>query len=44
MSYANAILYGSVLLSSGEEKEPTKKPIDADDPKNRDEIRKELYG
>jgi len=44
MSYANTILYGSVLLSSDEVKEPAKKLINADDPANRDEIRKELFG
>jgi hypothetical protein len=44
MSYANTILYGSVLLSSDEEKKPAEKVINADDPKNRDEIKKELYG
>jgi len=44
MSYVNTILYGSVLLSSDEVKEPAVKRINADDPRNRDEIRKELYG
>lgn len=44
MSYANTILYGSVLLSSDEVKEPAKKVINADDPANKDEIRKELFG
>jgi hypothetical protein len=45
MSYANTILYGSVLLSGDEEtKKSGEKLINADDPKNRDEIRKELYG
>lgn len=44
MSYANTILYGSVLLSSDEVKGPGKKVINADDPANKDEIRKELFG
>lgn len=46
MSYTNTILYSAVLPSyDSKEKEPKKeKVIDADDPKNRDLVRKELYG
>ena len=46
MSYANTILYSSVLPSYDDQKtgETDNKTINADDPKNRDEVRKELYG
>lgn len=42
MSYANTIMYSSVLPSYDDEKED-QKTINADDPRNRDAIRKELY-
>ena len=42
MSYANTILYSSVLPSYNDTKEPAK--INADDPINRNAVRKELYG
>ena len=45
MSYANTIMYSAVIPSSDDETGKKKeKAINADDPKNRDEIRKELYG
>jgi len=42
MSYANTILYSSVLPSYDDLKE--EETINADDPRNRSKIRKELYG
>jgi len=46
MSYANTIMYSSVLPSYDDEKEADtdkQKVINADDPANRNAIRKELY-
>lgn len=46
MSYANTIMYSSVLPSYDDIKESEKenqKIINADDPKNRDAVRKALY-
>ena len=45
MSYANLIMYSSVLPGADDEKEEQKeKVINADDPKNRKLIEQELYG
>lgn len=44
MSYTNMIMYSSVLPSYDEAtSEAKEKTINADDPKNRNAIRKELY-
>jgi len=44
MSYTNLILYSSVLPSYDDIKEgDSKKVLNADDPKNREAIRKELF-
>ena len=42
LSYANMILYCSVLPGQDDEKED--EVINADDPKNRDEYKKILFG
>lgn len=42
MSYANMILYSSVLPTYDDKKE--EEVIDADDPANRRAVQKELYG
>lgn len=44
MSYANVILYSSVLPSYGESKEEKEKVINGDDPKNMEEYNKILFG
>lgn len=44
MSHSNLILYSSVLPTYDSKKEGDKKVINADDPNNREEIKKELYG
>ena len=43
MSYANVIMYGSVLPSYNSEKEKKEDNINADDPKNKDKIRNILF-
>ena len=47
MSYANTIMYSSVLPSYDDEKsekESENKVINADDPANKEAVRNELYG
>jgi hypothetical protein len=48
MSYANVIMYGSVLPSYDSRKDKAgkheKNVINADNPKNRDAVRKILFG
>jgi hypothetical protein len=47
MSYANLIMYSSVLPSYDDEKEGDKNDeeiINADDPRNQERIRRELFG
>jgi len=45
LSYQNLILYGAVLPSYSKKSDKEKeKTINADDPKNRDIVRKELFG
>ncbi|MDR0385397.1 MAG: hypothetical protein LBH60_04910 [Prevotellaceae bacterium] len=49
MSYANMIMYGSVLPSYGDKKKGVDKDndnevINADDPKNRDKVRSIMFG
>lgn len=43
MSYANVIMYGSVLPSYNSKKEKKEDSINADDPKNKDKIRTILF-
>jgi hypothetical protein len=43
VSYANLILYSSVLPSSDDEEEKEEEIINADDPKNKDLINHELF-
>jgi len=40
VSYANLILYSTVLLSDSTEKEDA---ISGDDPKNREDVRKSMF-
>ena len=47
MSYANMIMYGSVLTSYGDKNRGADKDnevINADDPKNRDKVRSIMFG
>lgn len=47
MSYANMIMYGSVLPSYNDTNKGTEKDnevINADDPKNRDKVRSIMFG
>lgn len=47
MSYANVVMYSSVLPSYDDEKTGSKKGsnvINADDPKNKDLVRNTLFG
>jgi hypothetical protein len=49
MSYANMIMYGSVLPSYGDknkgaDKDNDNEVINADDPKNRDKVRSIMFG
>lgn len=44
ISYANAVLYGAVLPSYKSSKDNKEPVIDADDPRNREAVKKELFG
>jgi pyruvoyl-dependent arginine decarboxylase (PvlArgDC) len=43
MTYANLVMYSSVLPSSDDEEEKEEVTINADDPKNKDLINHELF-